>query len=157
MCQIFTVFILLLFWFQCFDSKSENYLYSSNPLYDKSNFGTLTPSHYCNVSNYYLTMEFNSSQPTVYCVGTFFLLSLYINTVDTVQTVHMDDDDTFIWRVYCRGIPRPDMWVTWISNWQLGQWLGQRRRLRQRRRSRNSVGDCWSVGYIRVVVYRWRE
>ena len=55
-------------------------------------------------------MEFNSSQPTVYCVGTFFLLSLYINTVDTVQTVYMDDANTFIWRVYCRRIPRPDTW-----------------------------------------------
>ena len=39
-----------------------------------------------------------------------FLLFLYIDTVDTVQTVHMDDDDTFIWRFYCRGIPRPDTW-----------------------------------------------
>ena len=41
---------------------------------------------------------------------TFFLLSLYIDTVITVQNVHMDDDDTFIWRVYCHGIPRPDTW-----------------------------------------------
>ena len=55
-------------------------------------------------------MAVNSSQPTVYRLITFFLLSSYIDTVDTVQTVHMDDDDTFIWRVYCRGIPRPDTW-----------------------------------------------
>ena len=55
-------------------------------------------------------MAVNSSQPTVYCVINFFLLSSYIDTVDTVQTVHMDGDDTFIWRVYFRGIPRPDTW-----------------------------------------------
>ena len=40
----------------------------------------------------------------------FFLLSSYIDTAYTVQTVHMDDDNTFIWRVYCRGIPCPDTW-----------------------------------------------
>ena len=55
-------------------------------------------------------MAVKSLQPTVYCVITFFLLSSYIDTVDTVQTVHMDDDNTFIWRVYCHGIPRPDTW-----------------------------------------------
>ena len=51
-------------------------------------------------------MAVNSSQPNVYCVITFFSLIL----VDTVQTVHMDNDDTFIWRVYCRAILRPDTW-----------------------------------------------
>ena len=55
-------------------------------------------------------MAVNSSQPTVYYVITFFLLSSYIDTVYTVQTVHMDDNDTFILRFYCRGIPRPDTW-----------------------------------------------
>ena len=69
MCQIFTFFVcLLLFWFQCFDSKSENVLQSSNSLYNKRNFVTPTPGHYCNVSNQYLTMAVNSPQPTVYCV-----------------------------------------------------------------------------------------
>ena len=58
----------LLIWFQCFDSKSENVLQSSNSLNNKINFGTSTPGHYCNVSNQYLTMAVNSSQPTVYYV-----------------------------------------------------------------------------------------
>ena len=61
-------FFLLLFWFQCFDSKSNNVLQSLNSLNNKRNFGTPTPGHYCNVSNQYLTMAVNSSQPTVYCV-----------------------------------------------------------------------------------------
>ena len=40
-------------------------------------------------------MAVKSLQPTVYCVITFFLLSSYIDTVDTVQTVHIDDGDNF--------------------------------------------------------------
>ena len=68
MCQIFTLFYLVTILIPIFRLKTRNYLYSSNSLNNKRNFGTPTPSHYCNVSNKYLTMTVNSLQPTVYCV-----------------------------------------------------------------------------------------
>ena len=71
--------VLLLFWFQFFDSKSENNLQSSNSLNNKRKFGTPTPGHYCNVSNQYLIMGVNSSQPTVYCVIIIYYYYFYHN------------------------------------------------------------------------------
>ena len=66
------MFFWLPFWFQCFDSKYDNVLQSSNSFNNKKNFGIPTPGHYCNVSNQYLTMALNSSQPSVYCVIIIF-------------------------------------------------------------------------------------
>ena len=85
--------ILLLFWFQCFDSKSENYLYSSNSLNNKRNFGAPTPSHYCNVSNQYLTMEVNASQPTVYCV--IIIYSLFFRSRLRRRRLCMEEEEDY--------------------------------------------------------------
>ena len=64
--NIFPFFVTILnpmFWF-----KVRECFKSSNSLNNKRFFGTPTPGHYCNVSNQYITMAVNSSQPTVYCV-----------------------------------------------------------------------------------------
>ena len=88
MCQIFTCFFLVTIWFQCFNSKYENVLQYSNSFNNKRNFGTPTPGHYCNVSNQYLTMAVNSSQPSVYCVIIIFYFYFLITSTTT---------STFFW------------------------------------------------------------
>ena len=49
-------------------------------------------------------------QPTAYCVIAFFSYPRTSILLIPSKPFSMDNDDTFIWSVYCSRIPRPDTW-----------------------------------------------
>ena len=81
-------FILLVFWFWCSDSNSENWYILQIHL-RKRNFGTLNLSYLNNENFYTATMYVNSPQPTLLCVITLFvfLSSLYDQDVFSLDFV----------------------------------------------------------------------
>ena len=134
--NIYPFFVLLLFWFQCFDSKSKNVLQYSNSLNNKRNFGTPTPGSYCNASNQYLTMAVNSSQPTVYCV----IIIYYYYFWSQLQRLRLcmkeegEDEDELNWyedEVGVGIVATPRSYESCLSQLRRQRCVRRRRRIRR--------------------------